>query len=400
MTAIVSILKCSAYQLELLMECIDRSVDHLGGWNKIVSQGHHVVIKPNLIRAKTPVQGVDTHPLVVRAIIKLLEKHVGCRISVGDSSGERFRDIEEIWRVSGMVEAVAGTSAKLVPFDTAVEVVVPNGRIFSRLPIAKIVWDADVLISVPKLKTHDVTVLSGAVKNLMGVIPGLFKFRFHKEAPQPHEFGEALADILSTVTPDVTIVDAVVSMEGDGPIEGNLRSTGLIVAGKDTVAVDTVLAAIIGLKPKHVPSIVACAKRGLGASDMAGIEIRGASLVAVKVKDFRPPANSIACRLSPALVKRLGKMIMVRPAVRACICSGCAECAKNCPVQAITMHAPTRYPMVDQRKCILCLCCYELCPCDAMYPRKNWMAKLYFSSAKQRIISFLSACLKPKVHSA
>ena len=394
MTTEVSIIKCPTYDLDMIAEGIDKSIKLLGGWQNVASRSDTVLIKPNLIRAMPVETGVNTHPLMIRALIQLLENKVGCRIMVGDSSGERFRNIEDVWQISGLQEAVRGTSARLIKFDKAKQVQILNGKIFKSLPIATPVLDADVLISVPKLKTHDVTLITAGAKNLLGVVPGLFKFRFHKDAPHLKDFGEAIADILSVVKPKLTIVDGIISMEGDGPISGKLRKMGLLLASKDPIALDAVISTIIGLRPLDVPTTLASKRRGLGVSDLACINMVGEKPEELLIKDFILPANTVISRIPQPLVKLIGRGIMVKPIVDRSKCNGCLICQDSCPVNAISMYGKERIPVFNYRLCIRCLCCYEICPFNAVIPQKNLLAKLYFSNLKQKFFSFMNSFYK------
>lgn len=382
----VAIVKCLSYDLDRLKVALEKCINLLGGWEELFKKQDSVLIKPNLIRCLGPESGVNTHPLFVRTIVQMLEQRVGCKISVGDSSGDRFKDIEEIWKVSGMTQAVEGTTAGLVKFNRAVNVELPKGKILKSLLVARPVLENSVLISVPKMKTHDVTMITAGVKNLMGTVPGLFKFNLHKKSPHPLGMSEIFADILSVVKPMLTIMDAIVSMEGEGPIAGRLRHTGFILASFDPVALDVVASTLMGIDPCCVSTISACAKRGLGAGSLAQIEVVGEKISDFSIPKFLLPKDSAVSAIPYGLARFIGKLISVRPYLDKNRCDNCLLCKENCPFAAISLKSSLI--SYDYSLCSQCLCCYELCPRRAIRIKKNFAAKFYFAKKKD-FISFI-----------
>ena len=371
----VSVVRCSDYSQGNVDKAVRQALALIGGIGGIIKRGHRVLVKPNMLSARNPERAVTTHPSLLRAVVEML-KEVGADPLIGDSPGGVNRDIAKFWEVCGYKEVSEITGAPLVNLERNLEEVeVPQGRVYKRLHLPQIALEVDALISLPKLKTHNLTLYTGAVKNLLGLIPGLGKSEFHKRCPQPGEFGEAVVDILAAVKPKLSIMDGVVAMEGNGPVSDDLRKIGLILASTDAVALDTTVQTIIGLKPFDVPTTAAAVKRGLGIGDLGRIEIVGERLEEVIVDDFRLPSNAVVRSIPKSVLKLIARRVMVKPTVDKGKCSQCQSCLENCPVKAISLKDD--YPRVDHRSCILCLCCYELCPQNAIQLRRSLLAKLW-----------------------
>ena len=371
----VSVVRCSDYSQGKVRKALKQALNLIGGIGGIIKRGHRVLVKPNMLSARPPERGVTTHPSLLQAVVEML-KEVGAEPLIGDSPGGVNRDIANFWEVCGYKEVSEVTGAPLVNLERNLEEVeVPRGRVYKKLHLPRIALEVDALISLPKLKTHNLTLYTGAVKNLLGLIPGLGKSEFHKRCPQPDEFGEAVVDILAAVKPKLSIMDGVVAMEGNGPVSDDLRKIGLILASTDAVALDTTVQAIIGLKPFDVPTTAAAVKRGLGTGDLGRIEIVGEPLEEVVVNDFRLPSNAVVRSIPKPILALIARRVMVKPTVDKGKCTQCQSCLKNCPVNAVSLKDD--YPRVDYRHCILCLCCYELCPQDAIQLRRSLLAKLW-----------------------
>ncbi len=369
----VSIVDCADYDRGRVKEAVRQAVSLIGGWEGIVERGNRVLVKPNMLSAHPPKDGVTTHPAVVRAVVELVQES-GAEALIGDSPGGMNRNLGHCWDVCGYSEISMVTGAPLVNLDREiVEVEVADGVIYRRLHLSRTVLEVDALITVPKLKTHSLTLLTGAVKNLLGLIPGGGKIEFHRRCPRPDDLGEAIVDILSVARPKLALMDAVVGMEGNGPVSDKLRDVGVILASRDSVALDTVAQVMIGLKPFDVPTTRAAAKRKLGTAGLREIELLGQPLRVVE--DFVLPSNAAMRSIPRPILGLIARRIMIRPRAKADKCTNCGFCMNNCPVDAIrSEEKPVR---IDYKKCILCLCCYELCPERAMDLRKSLLARLW-----------------------
>jgi len=364
----VSIVKCKSYERREIEDAVRKSVDLIGTISGFVKPTDKVLIKPNLLSASTPDSGIDTHPEFVRAVIKLV-KEAGASVILGDSPsvwGE-IAEVDNVYDKSGMRQLAEEEKVELVKFRQI--------KIKSGYPVASIVDECDCIISLPKFKTHDLMTMTGAVKNLFGFIPGLYKVELHKKALASWDMAKVLADIYSIVKPRLSIVDGIVAMEGDGPASGGiLRNLGLILAGSDAVAIDSVMATIMGLRPKDILSTKEASQRGLGNADFKDIDIFGEDIRNVIVPDYKLPQTSIVNRL-PRPFLNVGKSLLhFRPSMNKAKCTVCGLCVKACPVSAISIEK--KQTKIDNKKCVLCLCCKEVCPQGAISVKKSLVAKI------------------------
>jgi ferredoxin len=240
---------------------------------------------------------------------------------------------------------------------------------------------ADAIINFAKLKTHGMMAYSGAVKNLFGTIPGTLKLEYHFSHPDATRFADMLVDLNEFWRCRLSLVDAVVGMEGNGPTAGSPREVGVLLASPSPYALDAVAVELMGLSPKMVPTVTAAAARGLGPESAALCD------VPAEVWDYRVPdyqlieTGSVAefQHLLPGWIGRVAgrlapRLLTSRPAPRGRECIGCEKCKKVCPAHAITMKK--KRPVIDRSACIRCFCCQEFCPVGAMISRPPLLNRL------------------------
>ncbi|MFH1457997.1 MAG: DUF362 domain-containing protein [Candidatus Omnitrophota bacterium] len=369
MKAKVSLVRCDNYTSVLVQEATRKAVDSLGGVSRFIRPQSRVLVKPNLLMAIEPEKGVTTHPEVVRAVIKIL-KDIDCRILVGDGPsvwGKQIENVDEVYRRTGIRRVCEEEGVSLVEFD--------KRRMRGKFPLAAILDECDFLVNVPKLKTHGLTLLTGALKNLFGLVPGTFKTELHKRFYGRQDFCGILVDIFQEVLPALTVVDGIVAMEGEGPgTSGRLRDLHLLLAGPDAVALDSVMALIMGLAPLDIPTTKEAFQRGLGCADIHSIEILGSELRQVMGKPFLLPSSSIKKIISKPIFKLAAKFIRYYPCVEQERCTACMACIKACPEEIIRLHQERI--VIDYTKCIACFCCQECCPASAIKLKKSLLAKL------------------------
>jgi len=368
----VSVVPCQSYDQDQVNQAIDQSLKNIGGLEQLVQPGMRVHIKPNLLTAKSPDRAATTHPSIVRAIVEQVQK-LGGEVTIGDSPAGISLPIEDYWRATGMETVAATTGAKLVKFEKkGVVKRIVNGNSYF---IATAVANADLVINICKLKTHNLTLFTGAIKNMFGIIPGFKKSEYHKQAPKVEEFSRIVVEIFATVKPQLSIMDAVEIMEGNGPSAGKPRHLGLILAGQDAVAMDALAANILGFEEHEILTTSYAAQLGLGQADLGQIAIVGTSLEPYRGLDFLLPSNRFLKLVPAALVKILGKLVWVRPKPDPDRCQRCGLCIKSCPTRAMT--PVDGFPVIDYRACISCFCCDEVCPYDAIDQDMSWLAKMF-----------------------
>jgi len=265
-----------------ILDSIQKALDFIGGINDIVKPGNLVLINPSWVAP--PVErdaGCITIPEVPRALADIM-KGLGARPVIAESSAVGV-DTEKVIQTSGYRELrEMGYEVVNLKKTAHVDLPVENGRVFETLPCWELVQQADVVISVPKLKTHDQTEMTCAIKNLKGLLTDKGKKANHQKG-----LFEAVPDLMSAVKPKLAVVDAIICQEGIGPIFGKPVEMNLIVAGRDLVAVDSTCARLIGYDPSETLLTVNAAARGLGIMDPDQIEIVGEPVDAVKRRFLR-----------------------------------------------------------------------------------------------------------------
>jgi len=369
----VAITRCDSYEADVLYPKIDELINLLGGIENFVKPGQRILLKPNLLSAKDPNRAITTHPEVVAAVARKV-RECGAEVMVGDSPGGAKRGVRRVWRNTGMLDMAERENIELVNFEASgVEKFSVDGREYF---LAKPAVEADAIISLAKLKTHVLTLMTGGVKNVFGLIPGFRKANYHKEYPKPSEFAQVIVDILSLKPPTLTIMDAILSMEGDGPSSGSPRWSKLLLASSDPVALDAIAAEIIGLNPSHVPTTRIASEAGLGIGWPEAISVVGERLADVKMTDYRLTSNRKLELMPKFIWKLLGPYIWVRPAISEEICTHCYTCVNSCPTGAL-QKGIRKIPVFDYDLCINCWCCHELCPEKSVYVDQSWLAKKF-----------------------
>lgn len=378
MKPIVSLVALADYGDQALVdERVREAINLCGGMAAFVRPGQRVLLKVNLLMRKRPEEAVTTHPAVVEAVVKLVQAAGGQAI-IGDSPGGPFspKQLATIYRWTGMQRVAERTGAELNYDIAEVQVTHPEGRILKGLTLGSYVTSADVVIALPKLKTHGLTLYTGAVKVLFGAVPGVHKAEYHVRMPRLDDFSDMLVDIATRVRPALTVMDAVVGMEGAGPSAGKPRAIGALLASPDPFALDVVATSLVGIEPGKVPTIEAAARRGLPAA-LTDLTVAGESLENMRILRFALPAtvgiDFFERHLPHFLAGWVRERLRPRPVFLHVSCTGCEACYRNCPPQAIQMV--NQRPEVDLSKCIRCFCCQELCPQKDVVIRRPWVVQ-------------------------
>lgn len=366
----ISIIKCDSYNPDLVLSAVKQAVDLLGGITHFIKPQSSVLVKPNLLMAKEPEFGITTHPEVVRGVLRIL-KEINCKIFVGDGPsvwGRHIEGVDEVYELTGIARVCRQENVRLVKFD--------KRRMREKFPLTTWLDSCDHLVSIAKFKTHNLTLLTGAIKNLFGLVSGTFKTELHKHYFDSRDFARLLVDIYQEAAPSLSIVDGIVALEGDGPAtSGKTRKANLLLTGVDCVALDSVLALIMGVRPFSVLATKEAAERGLGNSDINSISILGEKLENVIREPFLLPSTSLLSKKIPKpLIKLAGKLIKYYPYLERDNCINCAACIKACPNKIISMR--NNAIVFDYSKCIACFCCQEVCPNSAIKVKKSLVAKM------------------------
>ena len=353
-------------------QAILSSIDLLGGMSSFVKSGEKVVLKPNLEAPRHSRTAATTSMVFVERLIELTRRAGGDPI-VAEGPFMNY-DTKAVFKITGVDEVCKRLGVDLVDLNDTetIMVEVPRGKAHKRLRIPRIVMEADRLINLPKLKTHHLTTLTCAMKNLKGILPGMDKQLSHVRG-----LHQAIVDINKIVESDLVIVDGVTAMEGMGPTFGDAFPLGLVIAGTNNLAVDTVCARIMGLEPDDVEHLkIACHDFSVKPDDVeiVGVplsEVRAARIIprekwtytlAVQSAHFLDRYVYQAFRPGKSFFPVLSGLFGAHPRIDVSICSGCGVCVKACPVNAIDLPAKK----IRGDKCIDCLICSEICPVKAV----------------------------------
>jgi len=333
-------------------------------------EGKRAFLKINLMKGMPPKRAVNTHPEFVRHLIRYV-RAAGGECSVGDSSGVLGFTTEAL-RASGVWQVAEDEGARPVNLDAGEIVPVEmNGQILERLWTSRDVLDADVFVTVPKLKTHSLMLLTGAVKNQVGLAVGGTKCDLHLIAPTAPRMAEAVVDINLAVKPDLAVVDGVWGLEGGSSATGRRKKAGVIVAGRDGVAVDTGCTAVMGYQRDEVMTNVEGQRRGLGIGSLKDIDVVGRTIEECWSPFERPPFEWKGLSLIGKAVYRV-RGHALKPLILPGQCTRCGACVERCPTDAIRMEPA---PKVEKAKCIRCFTCRENCTEGAIKLKCPWYLK-------------------------
>jgi len=372
MTLPVSLQALPDYEPVRVSAALHELLAPLGGIGAFVKPGQKVLIKPNMLVGKAPDKAVTTHPEIVRQVI-LLAQQAGGDVHVGDSPG--LGKPESVARKCGLLEVIEATGAHFAPFEESVPVHLETGT-FHHLEIARDALDADVIINLPKLKTHQMMGYTGAVKNLFGLVVGMRKVRLHLQAGTDKAFfALMLLELAERFAPALSIMDAVVGMEGNGPGSGDPVRIGALLASAHPVALDTVATALVNLPHDAVWTQKLAVQTDRPGAHLGQVTLYGTPLENLLTTHFRPSKNTDVNFGLPAPVKNLLKNATTAQPHITDHCQLCGHCVSHCPPEAMAMDSSR--VEIDYGRCIRCFCCQELCPHGAIETRQGvllrWM---------------------------
>ena len=376
---------CADYQENNVQHAVDSVLSQLGGIETFVPKGAKVFVKLNLVRDMPPEKCGTTHPEVVVALCKQLEK-VTDNVTVGDSCAGMYTKavLNGVYGKCGLNQIEQRTNARLNQnFESrAVDI---GGVALTDCDIISAFLDADVVINVCKLKTHSFAGYSGAVKNLFGLIPGLVKVEMHSRFPQLSDFCNLLCDLEQFARPKIVlhVMDAVWGMDGEGPTNGKPKFIGQILASPNAYALDVAAVSLFSETPMEMPVLQTAVNRGFDGCDVATIDFDFASFKSNFIADFDfAPAENISFFQNMSPIIRVLTKYMTKKVYMDSACRACGKCVQHCPAQAISIKK--NRARVTQKKCIHCYCCQELCPFNAVRFKKPLLYKLARRFSSQR----------------
>lgn len=374
MPSTVSISKCSNYSIDNLTNSINESINLIGGLTKLISKGDKVLLKPNMLAGRPPENAVTTHPQFVKAVILLLQD-AGAKVTVGDSPG--LGSSIKVGAKCGIKDVCDDTNVELLNFSTLTTIHNPLGKTFKIIEVADEVLKFDKIINLPKMKTHAQMYLTMGVKNMFGCVPGKRKHQWHFEAGTNSDFfASMILELCMFLNPTLTIMDGVLSMEGNGPGSGTPIKTNLIFASTNVLALDMVATKVLNANPYNVPILKSAIERNLIKDDLSDIVVVGESIndSAISNFDFPPLISANFIDSLPSFIERpLRQSLSTRPVVNNTTCTMCNICKDVCPAHIITSE---KIIEIDYNECIRCYCCQEMCPEKSISIEDGWLKKL------------------------
>lgn len=362
---IVSLSRCNKYSYQDIKESMSEVLKPWGSLASFFKPGASILIKPNLLAAVSPEEAVTTHPLVLQVLAELA-KEAGAEVYIGDSPA--ISSTRKAAAAAGMLEAAQESGARLIDLNRPRKIRLRGNK---TVPLDAVVDEMDFIINAAKLKTHSLTGLTAAVKNVYGCVPGKAKARLHLENPLTADFSHLCLEIYLAVKPGLSILDAVIAMEGTGPRKGIPRRAGLLAASKSGLALDRVAAEITGFHPNQVTTLGAARQRGLREAYLSNIAVEGLSLAEARLNNFdrgAAAAGRVTGYISRLPFSWLRNLIQRHrrpyPSINDDKCTGCRICLRHCPAQIMTMDG--NKVRVARESCIRCYCCQELCPHGAI----------------------------------
>jgi uncharacterized protein (DUF362 family)/Pyruvate/2-oxoacid:ferredoxin oxidoreductase delta subunit len=347
----VSVQKADDYEPDLVYTAVCRHFDALGVAGELTPDTR-VLLKPNMLLAKDPAAAVTTHPVFLRAVAKRLRELGVKNIVLADSAGGLYNE-RMLRRTYDACGFSALSDILTLNFDT-------SSRKKNGFLIITPVLEADYIINCAKLKTHALMLMTAAVKNMFGSVPGIKKAEYHCTKATIEPFTKMILDLHETVKPQLSLVDAIDCMEGNGPSGGIVRRMGYTFASKNAYAADEACARLMNINPHMVRTIQLARKRGL--IDPKAVQTTGDAVTPAQPAFQLPDSyvNAHRTRSGGGIGRLLWGRTDTRPAVIREKCVGCGKCAVGCPKQIITISDKVAY--IPKKGCISCFCCHELCP--------------------------------------
>ena len=355
--------RCGGYAPEELLRQVEEAFTALGVWEEL-KPGMQVVIKPNLVMSSKPEAAIATHPALVAAVGRCVQK-AGGEVIIAESPGGPYTPaaMKAVFRGCGYADMAKEWGFTLYTECKSREVSLPGAVRCRQLSVVEPFLTRDYLIDLAKLKTHSMVGFSGAVKNLFGAVPGLQKPELHCRFPEKQPFSEMLVDLCDFLKPDLCFLDGILAMEGNGPTGGSPQKAGVLGASKSPYALDVCGAALIGLEPESVLMLKEAHRRGLGPISPKECQLLKEQVETLAQPDFVKAKASSTDFLDrvPAFLRPAAKRLATpAPKIRRKECVGCGKCAESCPQHTIAIREGKA--VIDYKQCIRCFCCHEMCP--------------------------------------
>jgi len=377
----VALIRCESYDYNEVFASVKRGIDLLGGAEAFVKSGEKILLKPNWLVGVAPERAATTHPMVLKAVAEVLQS-AGAKLTCGDSPGAgHISDPLRVSEKNGCKAVMDELNIPMADFVDGREVFFKEARQNKKLFLANGALDCDGIISISKLKTHAFLKLTGAIKNQFGCVPGMRKGEFHIKLPDPAEFARMLVDLNAYLQPRLFVMDGIVAMEGNGPMNGTPKAMKVLLFSADPIALDATVCRMLGVDPNLSLTITEGKEAGLGVFEESQVELVGDPLhtfVDAAFKADRGPIRGIKFGKGMQIANRL---LVPRPHIMEDKCKRCGVCVKACPVKppVVDWHngSKKKPPTYQYNRCIRCYCCQELCPHGAIEVKKPLLRKAF-----------------------
>lgn len=373
MTGKLLLLRRNGYDREGMDSAVRAVFDHFGGVGSFVSPGGRVLLKVNLVAGHEPERRATTDPSVVRAVARLV-MDAGGRPVIADSPG--IDSFARAARKAGFMDVAEELGIPCVGLTDPVPLPASPDASFHKIEVARLALESDLVINLPKMKTHAQMLLTLGVKNMFGCVVAQRKAEWHYSVGLRREaFASLLLDIWNGVRPALTILDGVIGMDGHGPTNGAPFPCGVVAGARDALAMDFWLCRMMGVRLEDYPLWRAAAARNmpqcrLNDDDLAGDFPPDHVWQGLNV----PKLDSLSVIPGLSRLPFLERALASRPVHRPDRCIGCGKCAAMCQARAIAQHGKNL--TFDYARCIRCYCCHEMCPVNAIEFRDGLLRKL------------------------
>lgn len=321
-----------------------------------------ILLKPNILQGCAPEMAVTTHPEFIEKVISSIKKIRPFKIFLGDSPGANFSNYEEVLKKTGILEICNKHGVTIVKFENY-----PPLK-FGDVIVSSVINEMDLIVNLPKLKTHSLTGLTLGVKNLFGLVPGTNKVTYHRNMPKDIMLAEAVYNIYKIVKDKtVCILDGIVAHEGDGPSKGRPVNLNVVMASECEVALDIGVCKVLGLDEEFCLTNKAALDEGF---DKNLIQIDNPHVR----RKIKLPVTKRFIKIPDKLKQILARKIYVKPYINK-NCTTCLLCLKSCPVGAVQMDKDKKV-FISSEKCVECFCCHEVCESGAIDLKRSFLHKV------------------------
>jgi uncharacterized protein (DUF362 family)/NAD-dependent dihydropyrimidine dehydrogenase PreA subunit len=372
----VAILRCESYDYTEVKDAVSRGIELIGGIDQFSVKDKKLLLKPNLLIGDPPEKCTTTHPSVFRAVAELFKRE-GAIVSFGDSPS--FGSCSAAAKKAGLAEVAEELGIPEADFKNGDEIFFEKGIQNKKFVVAKAVRKNDIIISIPKLKTHALERMTGCVKNQFGCVPGVLKGEYHVKVPDAKDFARMLVDLNNYVNPSLYIMDGIMAMEGNGPRGGTPTAMNIILISTDPIALDATVCRLVDINPEYVPTTVFGMESGAGTWKEEEIELLGDDITTFINPEFDIKRKPVKAYKTTGIMRFFNNRLVPKPHINESNCIKCGVCVNMCPANPKAVdwfNGKEEVPSYNYSDCIRCYCCQELCPEGAITLKTPFLRKV------------------------